>query len=248
MNEYQAGSNNDELRDIKKAAKIHSALFLPQYSIDAATGEMHGHGTGYVGILMARLLAERLKVKPEVTGYPTPSSVMDALLCGEIDLAFFGIEPGRQAKVDFTPPMFQFDYTYLVPSGSPVKRIADADKPGTRIVIMDNHASALALKPQVKQAIIVSAELPEEAFGILRDGKADVFASPRDVLLDYSMELPGSRVLDDAFGVNRVGIAIRKGRPDLLAFVSALVTEAKANGTIARVIDEGSLRGFSVAA
>ncbi len=233
--------------DLSKRGLLRSALFLPQYSTDATSGKMQGHGTGHVGMIMTQLLAERLVVKAETAGYPTPSSVMDALVCGEIDLAFFGIEPGRLAKVDFTPPMFQFDYTYLVPAGSMIAKIADADKPGTRIVIMDNHASALALKRQIKQATIVRAELPEEAFAVLLEGRADVFASPRDVLLDYSEKLPGSRVLDEAFGVNKVGIAIKKERPDLLAFASEFVTEAKANGVIARVISEGALRGYSVA-
>ncbi len=229
-----------------KTGGVRSALFLPQYSIDAR-GEMLGHGTGYIGIAMTRLIADRLGIESEVKGLPSPPAVMDALLAGTIDMAFFGIEPGRQAKADFTPPLFQFDYTYLVPAGSPVVKIADADRAGTRIAIMDSHASALALKLIIKHATIVSAELPEEAFGLLRSGKADVFASPRDVLLDYAEKLPGSRVLDDAFGVNRVGIAIRKGRETLLEFLSEIVQQAKADGTIARLVQVGNLRGFSVA-
>ncbi len=234
-------------RGIAASGNLRAALFLPQHSSDPATGQLRGHGTGYIGIVMTQLLAQRLGVAAQIIGMPTPTSVMDALLAGDIDMAFFGIEPGRAAKVDFTPPIFQFDYTLMAPQGSPVMSIADADKPGTRIVIMDNHASALALKPLVKQATIVSAELPSEAFEILRSGKADVFASPRDVLLDYSEKLPDSRVLEEAFGVNRVGIAIRKERTDLLTFASAFVEESKTNGVIARAIDEGKLRGFSVA-
>jgi polar amino acid transport system substrate-binding protein len=235
-----------EAPKIFSADVLKSALFLPQYSIDAR-GKMQGHGTGYVGLAMTRLIASRLGVECEVIGLPSPPAVMDALLAGDIDMAFFGIEPGRQAKADFTPPMFKFDYTFLVPEGSPVSRIADADKPGTRIAIMDSHASALALKLIIRQANIISAELPEQAFGLLRSGKADVFASPRDVLLDFAEQLPGSRVLDDAFGVNHVGIAIRKGREPLPGYLSSIVEAAKADGTIACLIEEGQLRGFSVA-
>ena len=139
-----------------KTGGVRSALFLPQYSIDAR-GEMLGHGTGYIGIAMTRLIADRLGIESEVKGLPSPPAVMDALLAGTIDMAFFGIEPGRQAKADFTPPLFQFDYTYLVPAGSPVVKIADADRAGTRIAIMDSHASALALKLIIKHATIVSA-------------------------------------------------------------------------------------------
>jgi polar amino acid transport system substrate-binding protein len=235
-----------EAPKIFSADVLKSALFLPQYSLDPS-GKMQGHGTGYIGLAMTRLIASRLGVKSEVLGLPSPPAVMDALLAGDIDMAFFGIEPGRQAKADFTPPMFQFDYTYLVPAGSPITQIADADKTGTRIAIMDSHASALALKLIIKHATIVSAELPEQSFELLRSREADVFASPRDVLLDFAEKLPGSRVLADAFGVNRVGIAIRKGREALLTYLSSIVEAAKADSTIARLIEEGRLRGFSVA-
>ena len=235
-----------EASQVLAADVLRSALFLPQYSLDGC-GKMHGHGTGYIGLAMTRLIASKLGVESEVLGFPSPPAVMDALLAGDIDMAFFGIEPGRQAKADFTPPMFQFDYTYLVPGGSAVTQIGDADKTGTRIAIMDSHASALALKLIIKQATIVSAELPEQAFELLRSGKADVFASPRDVLLDFAEKLPGSRVLADAFGVNKVGIAIRKGREALLTYLSSIVETAKADGKIAALIEEGQLRGFSVA-
>ena len=234
-------------RELVEAGKIRVALFLPQHSTDPVTGQLRGHGTGYVGIVITNLMAERLGIVAEIVPMPTPASVMDSLLAGEIDLAFFGIEPGRAAKVDFTPPMFCFDYTYLVPASSPVAVIGDADKAGVRIVIVDNHASALALRPLIKQASFVRAELPDDAFEILRAGKADIFACLRDVLLDYAAKLPGSRVLEDAFGVNHVGIAMNKGLPDLRRYVSAFVEEAKASGVIADAIERGQLHGFRAA-
>ena len=247
MTAHQHSSADPRAMEVTATGKIRSALFLPQHSSDPVTGELRGHGTGYIGIEITRLLAARLGVESEILPMQTPSAVMDALLACEIDFAFFGIEPGRAVKVDFTPPVFCFDYTYLVPEGSQIAEIAHADQKAVRIVIIDNHASALALRPLIKQATLVSAELPDEAFEILRAGDADAFACPRDVLLDYAAKLPGSRVLDGAFGVNHVGIAINKGQPELCKYISAFVEEAKANGVITRTIERGQLRGFSVA-
>lgn len=234
-------------RDLIAAGKVRAGLFLPQFSRDPATGEIKGHGTGYVGIELTRRIARDLGVSAEIIGYPTPSAVVDAVTGSEIDMAFLGIEPTRAALLDFTPPMFRFDYTYLVPEGSRVHRIADVDTQGRRIAIVGNHASALALRPLVTKASLVSLELPDEAFEALRAGEADVFACPRDVLLHYAAQAPGSRVLDDAFGFNRVGIAVRKGRADLLAYLSDVVTEAKSGGVMGQVIETGQLIGFSVA-
>jgi polar amino acid transport system substrate-binding protein len=80
----------------------------------------------------------------------------------------------------------------------------------------------------------------------LRSGQVDAFAAPREPLLDYSVMLPGSRVLDDSFGINNVGIAIAKRQAQRLAFVREFVEDAKASGLIERIIVRGGLRGFHV--
>ena len=234
------------IADIVKAGKIRAALFLPQYAEDPVTGELQGRGTGVAGVEIARALAARIGVAAQMVGYPTPPSAVAGLKTGACDLAFLGIEPSRAAELDFSPAIFQFDYTYLVPAGSAIRRVADADRPGLRIAVVRNHASDLALRRIVKHAELVGAELPDAAFDLLRAGTVDAFGLPRDVLEDFAAKLPGSQVLEDRFGVNRVGIALRQGQAGLLAYISEFVGEAKASGLIERIIARGGLRGFRV--
>ena len=66
-------------------------------------------------------------------------------------------------------------------------------------------------------------------------------------LEDYAAKLPGSRVLTDAYGVNRVGIAIQQGHPGRLTYISEFVEEAKASGLVQRAIDRVGLAQFRVA-
>ena len=47
-------------------------------------------------------------------------------------------------------------------------------------------------------------------------------------LIQYSARLPGSRILDERFGVNRVGIVVPKGDGGRLAYFSEFVESAKA--------------------
>jgi hypothetical protein len=61
-----------------------------------------------------------------------------------------------------------------------------------------------------------------------------------------SQPLPGSRVLDDTYDSSLVGIAIQKGRPGWLAFVSEFLDEAKRSGSMRQSIDRAGLRGFEV--
>jgi len=233
--------------DLARAGRIRAALFLPQFDNDPASGALRGRGTGAVAVEITRILAARLGIEAQVVGYSTPSSVAAALKAGDCDLAFMGIEPSRAADLDFSPAIFHFDYTFLVPAGSGIGRVADADRPGLRVAIVRDHASSLTLSRIVKHAELVGAALPDAAFDMLRAGTADALALPRDVLLDLAAQLPGARVLDDAYGFNRVGIAIRAQQPERLAYLSEFVEAAKASGLIARAIDSAGVRGFRVA-
>jgi polar amino acid transport system substrate-binding protein len=243
----KADAADSRVADILQAGKLRAALFLPQYTKDAATGELRGSGTGLVAIEVARLLAARIGVAAELAGYPSPAAVVDCLKAGTCDIAFMGIEPDRVAELDFAPPVIQFDYTYLVPAGSALRSAADADRAGIRIAYVAHHAAALALTRVVTHAELVAAELPDAAFDLLRSGKVDAFALARPQLLGFAAELPGARILDGGYGVNRLGIAIRQGAPGRLAAISDFVEDAKASGAIAHAVEHSGLRGIAPA-
>jgi polar amino acid transport system substrate-binding protein len=232
--------------DLVQSGNIRTALFLPQYTKDSATGQVRGLGMGTIALEVSRALATRLGIEMQIIEEPTPPKAVACLKTSACDVMFLGIEPSRLSEVDFTPSVAQFDYTYLVPSDSPIRAIADADRTGGRITTVRGHAAAIVLGHTVKHAEIIAADLPDAAFDLLRTGKADAFALPREQLLHYSARMPGSRVLDEAYGINRTGMAIRKGQPGRLAYISEFLEEAKASGLIQNVIERNGLRGFQV--
>jgi polar amino acid transport system substrate-binding protein len=235
------------ITDLVQTGKIRLAVFLPQYNKDPATGEIRPVGTGFVAAEFVRALAARLGIAMQVLGYPTPSKAIEGLKARECDLALMGIEPSRVSEVDFTPPVVQFDYTFLAPAGSTIQSAKDADQPGIRIAVVRNHASTLTLSRIVKHAELIGSDLPDAAFDLLRGGKVDVFAAPREVLIDYAATLPGSRVLEDAYGVNNIGVAVTKGEAGRLAYFSEFVDEAKTSGLLRGAIERGGLPTFRVA-
>jgi polar amino acid transport system substrate-binding protein len=228
------------------AGAIRLALFLPQYAEDAAG--IRGIGTGFIAIEIVGVLAARLGIVARIIKYPSPKDAVAGLQDGACDVAFLGVEPSRVAVVDFSPTLFQFDYSLLVPVGSPIGSFEDADRAGRRIGLVDGHASALALRRIIKQAELIGVELPESAFDLLRDRKVDAVAFPRDQLVEFAGRLPGARVLAQGYGVNRVAMAVQKGRSEWRAYFSEFVEDAKASGLVARIIARGALRGFQVAA
>lgn len=240
-------SNDSRMADLVHSGRIRLGLFIPQYTKDVKTGEPRGRGTGFLGIEITRAIATRLGIQAQIIQHATPAEALQSLEAGACDIAVMGIEPSRVEHMDFSPPVVEFDYAYLVPAGSHIRRPADADQEGVRIAFVRGHASSLALARTVKRAKLIGADLPDDAFNRLRTGEADVFAFPRQELIDYAIKLPGSRDLEEPYGINLVGFAVPKGNAERLAYVSAFLEEAKSSGSIERMISGGELAGFRVA-
>lgn len=247
-----AASSTPSLADprmegVIQSGKLRVGLFLPQYTKDAASGELRGVGAHIVSLEVARELAKRLGVPVQFIGYRTPPEVVGCLKEGQCDLGIMGVDPVRAAAVGLSPAFMQFDFTHLVPPGSPIRKVADADRPGIRIAAIRNHASTMALARMSKHATFVEDATPNGAFELLRSGRADVFSSARPTLLDYVPQLPGSKVLADGYGVNLVALAVPKGREQQLAYLSEFLGQMKRSGWLKRAIDTAGLQGFEVA-
>jgi polar amino acid transport system substrate-binding protein len=235
------------VQDLVRAGKIRVGLHLPQFIQDPASGEIRGNGTGAVIVQVARALADHLGVGLQLVGHPSPPALAECLKAQACDTGFLGYVPDRTAEVGLTPPYIQVPFTYMVPAGSAIRSVADADQTGIRVAAVRSHASTLALSRILTRAEIVSVEIPDEAFALIRSGRADAWASPRPPLLEYVSQLPGARVLDDHYGANLQSMATPKSQAGRLAYISEFLEDAKASGLVQRAIDRAGERGIEVA-
>jgi polar amino acid transport system substrate-binding protein len=242
----QQPSLDPRVADIARAGKIRVGLHLPQFVQDPATGEIKGQGTGAVIVQVAHALGTQLGVKVELVGHPSPPKLIECLQANACDTGFLGFVPGRTSEVGFTPPYIMVPFTMMVPANSTVRSIAEIDKPGIRIAAVRNHASTLALRRLVKQATIVDVEIPDEAFELVRSGRADAWASPRPPLLEYAPKLAGARVLDDRYGENLQSMAVPKDQIGRLAYISEFLEIARGSGLVKRAIERAGEHGMEV--
>src|SRR6478672_3887820 len=142
--------------DLLQAGKIRVGVHSVMYTKDPRTGELKGASTGIILLDIARTLGARIGVEVLPVGHPTIPEMLTCLTAGACDMRFMGPDPSR-AGVDFSPPLLQLDYTFLVPAGSSIQRIADADRSGVRIAVVRDHASTLTLSRIFKQAQLVYA-------------------------------------------------------------------------------------------
>ena len=95
---------------------------------DPKTGEARG-----VSIDLTNELALRLGVKATIVSSPTPTSVIETVAKGEADIGFVAFDPSRAGTVEFSQTYMLVGQTFMVPENSPIRSVADIDKPGQKI-------------------------------------------------------------------------------------------------------------------
>ena len=179
---------------------------------DPATGEPSG-----IAADLGRELGQRLGVPVELVPYPNPGALADAATTGVWDVGFIGAEPQRANEIDFTAAYVEIEATYLVPPGSPLKSIADVDRPGIRIAVPERSAYELYLTRNLKHAELVRVQGADNAFKRFVADKLDALAGLRPRLVTDQDALPGSRILDGNFTAVQQAAGTPKGRPAALS-------------------------------
>ena len=166
-----------------------------------------------VTVDLLRGFADALNLPLELQVYSNSGQVTDAVAGGTCDVAFMPHDAARAEKVDFGPPYFIIESTYMVPAGSSIDSIEAVNRPGVRIVAIANTTtgrSARRTAPQADFEEVTGVELMIEK---ARNGQGDAFALTHDSLAGLLPKVPGARILPGNFQQTGIGIAVPKGLP-----------------------------------
>ena len=196
---------------------------------------------------MARAIAERLGVPLKLVPYKTPGELADAAGGQAWDIGLIGAEPQRAEKIAFTAAYAEIEATYLVPAGSPIRTMAEVDRPGVRIAVADKSAYGLWLDRNIKQAELVPTNGLDASFETFVERKLEALAGLKPRLLSDTQKLPGSRILEGNFATVQQAIGTQRRNEKAAEFLRAFVEEAKASGFVASLIAKHKVQGLSVA-
>jgi len=124
-----------------------------------------------------------------------------------------------------------------VPAGSAIQSIVEVNRPGVRIVAIANTTTMRSARRTAPNALVHEVPSVDEMMALARAGEGDAFALSKDSFASLLPLLPGARVLAGNFQETGIGVAVPPGRPRALARVTALIAEAKRNGTVRRALD-----------
>ena len=209
---------------------------------DAATGQPRG-----VTVDLGAALARRLGVPVEFVVHKSSGEIIEAASTGAWDVSFTPVDAERKAKVDFGPNYALGESTYMVASGSTIQTIAEVDRPGVRVVGVENTATIRTARRTLKNTSAIGAKSLDEAVEMMRKGEADAIALGRESLASLAPKLPGARILEGYFHATGTAIAVPKNKPAALAYASEFIEAAKADGTVRRAFDDAGMKNAKVA-
>lgn len=192
---------------------------------------------------MVVAIAGRLCVPLTLVPFASPGAVADAVAADAWDIALIAFEPERAETIAFAPPYVEIEATYLMPAGSPIRAIAEVDRPGVRIAISARSAYGLYLSRNLSHAELCRAEgLPAPSRSSSSRGSTPWQGYVRP-WIENADTLPGARVLDGRYSTVQQAVGTRPGNPTALDFLTNVVTEETQSGLVARLIERHGVTG-----
>lgn len=221
------------VRDLAPTGRLRAAINLAN-SVLAHRDTKESEPTG-VSVDLARELGKRLGVPVEFVIYHGAGTVFHSAGGDRWDIGFFALDPERAPDVDYTAPYVIIQGGYIVRKDSSVWTIADADRPGARIVVGKDSVYDLYLTRTLKHAELVRvspAGLPTVLDKFFHD-KLEVAAFISIPLARYAEGNPNMRMIDGSFMEIDQAIATPKARGQAgRRYLKAFVEEMKASGFV----------------
>jgi polar amino acid transport system substrate-binding protein len=211
-----------------------------------ASRDRDGNPQG-IAVDLAHELARRVDLPLEFVTYEAAGRMADGAKAGAWDVAFLAAEPERSAEIDFSAPYLEMDTTYLVTEDSALRHVDEVDQEGTRIAVSAKSAYDLFLSRNLKHATLVRAPGPEASVHLFFSQHLDALAGVKPLLIDIARSHAGARLLEGRFTVVRQAVGTPKGREAAARYLAEFVTDIKASGLVARLIEKHGVRGVSVA-
>jgi polar amino acid transport system substrate-binding protein len=196
-----------------------------------------------VGYDLGRELALRLGIPFEPVVFPKNADSLAAVKAGAADITFTNATPDRARDMDFSNPFLRVEQSCLVPSGSAIKSLQDVDVKGVRVGVSVGSTSQKALGNRLKNAQVLAVPSLDQAADMIKSGELEAFATNKAILYELSDRLPGSKVLEGAWGYEKFAAGIPKGREGGLPLLNQFLSEAQQNGKIAQAVKRAGLRG-----
>ncbi len=227
----------DTLAEVRKKGVLVCGVkdSLPPFGyVDEKTRQIVGYDVDF-----CREIARRLGVKLELKPV-TSASRMPQLMEGNIDIiaATMTKNAERAKQIDFSDTYFFTGQKFLTRKGT-VRSLKDME--GKKIGTAKGSTSEQNVAKAIPSATVLSFDDYPQAFLALQQGKVIAVTTDESILAGLlgkapnkqEFEIPDIRISDEPYG-----LGIRKGNPELLAFVNKTLVDMERSGQAKAIFEK----------
>jgi polar amino acid transport system substrate-binding protein len=224
--------------------RVGLAVGAAQSPTWARRNEKSGKPEG-VTVDLGIALANYLGVPFKLVEHSSSADIIDHADKDSWDVTFVPVDAERKKRVTFGTNYHLGDSTYLVRASSPFQSVADLNRPDVTVAGVEGTATLRSARRASSAANVIATDSASEVIALFEAGKADGIALGRDSL--RSLEMAGTRILDDSFHATGTAVAVPLGRMQACDIVTKFIETAKADGSLRRIFDANGLKHADVA-
>ncbi|HHW09381.1 MAG TPA: basic amino acid ABC transporter substrate-binding protein [Firmicutes bacterium] len=211
----------------QQVLKVGSDITYPPFEfIDDKTKEPTGFDMDLI-----RAIGKVMGVQVQIINTAW-DGIIPGLITGNYDviISAMTITDERAAAISFSDPYFSTGQVIAVRKGS--KGISEpAHLKGKRVGVQIGTTGHFAAE-KVQGAMILTFQTMPEAFLALKAGQVDAVVADEMVAIEEMAANPGqTEIVGEPFTVEYYGIAVKKGRTDLLKKINLALAQLKVDGT-----------------
>jgi len=192
-----------------------------------------GKPTGFEVDLARYLARQLLGDEGKLRLVPVPAgSRLTSLIAESADLliAAVTVTEDRSYLFAFSEPYFISGSLLLVPKNSSIHGLGEL--PGKKVAVLEGSLQEGGLRRVAPGATPVRFWRVPEAVAALRAGEVDALAEDDILAMALARQYPDLAAVGEPFRPRPYAVAMRKGDPDLLAWVNDQLRKAKTDGTL----------------
>ncbi|SDS54678.1 PAS domain S-box-containing protein [Opitutus sp. GAS368] len=215
----------------------HPLLFVSDASYPPITYLDRGTPRG-VAVDIVQALGRRMHRPIEIRMMPWQEA-QDMVLRGEADALFpMSITEARRQTYDFSEPLLDLQFAIFT-RASRAGIAGMADLPGLRVGVTSGGLPRQLLQPDPRIRLVIVEEY-SAGFQMLKDGRLDAVVADRWVGTYELAErgIDGVKISPEPVANLQGAVAVKRGRAAELAAINAALRQIRADGTLARIIQD----------
>jgi ABC-type amino acid transport substrate-binding protein len=186
---------------------------------------------------LCRAVAEGLGVPPEFVE-AISANRLPFLTEDKVDLvaSTMTATDARRLEIDFSKIYYVAGQSLLVKSDSTIQTVDDLN--GRKVCSGEGSTSEKNVTERAPTAELLLFKTYTEAGQALADGRCEAVSTDDTILFGLAQNIPGTELRGGVFTDEPLGIGIKKGKDDFVAFIDSTLEAMKADGRLKALYDK----------